>query len=663
MAFSLTSSAGLVVERTDPTQISITVTVPRQLSGQASHLTPGSGTSLDGSLSPESPSFRSSGWIGESEAEPTPFASSEAAADLMTAGLHAVTSLLAAQFRRVPEMHEMAILPDGEAPGVARVVDVGALAAAVPRRVEGSEMSEEDHAQEHAALAAGALIAPDLFSTPCRRCSSSSLPQMGQLDLSMGSFTDLATLGSAPATGKSLVFASARDMRYDLLLLRSLAHRSVKSDVVVHEGVARPSFALEYPGLGTLQHVLNAACDAQVSRGGAGGGAPTHGISRPPFPLSPWPRLTRGAVGLQVVMQWPAVHTIILDIAEGLRYIHAQLGIGLGGLDARDIFVYSLQSASRPMVKISTARLCRRAVGFRSSLRLEDMDAEDLPSQPLVASDEEQSFAHADVAAYGILVYVIVTHLQRLKTVGRNARDRRLERLITRQRSYLFLVRVVCVVHVDGCSGWCSNPPPHSHADVPDLCPWAQRVSEVEASSMHVGIADLITDCCQQDPNFRIGMDEVWAALAALERCPKAFLTCFQSMCCGRQACARLHAPEMRQLRHALELPPHAGVRCAETLPAGTTWICCENQVPRACVAVPMEGGWKPHCGWFRRTGCDSGGRILAGLSTNQERLVMLKPSVGPSLFQWQCKPSLWEFVCREGGVVISLRTALTDVD
>jgi hypothetical protein len=279
------------------------------------------------------------------------------------------------------------------------------------------------------------------------------------------------------------------------------------------------------------------------------------------------------------------------------------------------------------------------------------------------ASDEEQSFAHADVAAYGILVYVIVTHLQRLKTVGRNARDRRLERLITRQRSYLFLVRVVCVVHVDGCSGWCSNPPPHSHADVPDLCPWAQRVSEVEASSMHVGIADLITDCCQQDPNFRIGMDEVWAALAALERCPKAFLTCFQSMCCGRQACARLHAPEMRQLRHALELPPHAGVRCAETLPAGTTWICCENQVPRACVAVPMEGGWKPHCGWFRRTGCDSGGRILAGLSTNQERLVMLKPSVGPSLFQWQCKPSLWEFVCREGGVVISLRTALTDVD
>ena len=65
--------------------------------------------------------------------------------------------------------------------------------------------------------------------------------------------------------GKTLLFASARDLHYDWLLLQSLKHPSLKAvDVVIQCHVTVPSLSFDYPPLGTLQHVLNSACDAQV---------------------------------------------------------------------------------------------------------------------------------------------------------------------------------------------------------------------------------------------------------------------------------------------------------------------------------------------------------------------------------------------------------------
>ena len=135
---------------------------------------------------------------------------------------------------------------------------------------------------------------------------------------------------------------------------------------------------------------------------------------------------------------------MITDIASGLKYIHDNLGVGLGGFDARDVFVMSLQGVASPMVKLSPARLCRRAISSSSTARLSNVDAEALSSQPTfwTHSPDADSIA-ADVSAYGQLMYVIMAHSQRLKSLSKTDQQHRQERLIVRQRSYLQLVRVV----------------------------------------------------------------------------------------------------------------------------------------------------------------------------------------------------------------------------
>jgi hypothetical protein len=213
----------------------------------------------------------------------------------------------------------------------------------------------------------------------------------------------------AERPGKTLLYASLRDLRHDRLLLESISHANIKAaDVVVQCSAAVPSLSFDFPALGTLQHVLNAACDAQV------------------------------------MMQWTAVHTMITDIASALKYIHDNLGVGLGGFDARDVFVLSLQGVASPMVKLSPSKLCRRAISSSSTARLSHVDAEELSSQPTFwnHSPDADSIA-ADVSAYGLLVYVIMTHLQRLKSLSQTDQQHRQERLIVRQRSYLQLVRIV----------------------------------------------------------------------------------------------------------------------------------------------------------------------------------------------------------------------------